>query len=143
MNLEHVGLSVVDLDRSIAFYREGLGLELLKESHFAGEQYSRLLRLPDVRGRVAVLRNAGVQLELFQFLHPEPARADGERPVSKHGITHFGISVDDIDGVYRRLEAAGALFHCPPLTFSGIAMATYGRDPDGNVFELLKRIRAG
>ena len=36
----------------------------------------------------------------------------------------------------KRLMEAGVSFHCPPIDFSGIAKATYGRDPDGNVFEL-------
>jgi catechol 2,3-dioxygenase-like lactoylglutathione lyase family enzyme len=143
MIMDHVGLSVVDLDRSIAFYRDALGMELVGESQFDGEQYSRLLGLPDVRGRVALLRKAGMQLELFQFLHPVPAGADHARPVSNHGITHFGIAVDDMEGAYRRLESAGAVFHCPPLDFPGKGTATYGRDPDGNVFELLKRCRPG
>lgn len=59
------------------------------------------------------------------------------------GITHFCVEVSDIESEYERLKAAGASFHCPPLDFSGEAMATYGRDPDGNVFELLQMSVAG
>jgi hypothetical protein len=45
--------------------------------------------------------------------------------------------VVDVDAEYERLKAAGMTFHCPPQGMSGIR-ATYGRDPDGNVIELLE-----
>ena len=43
--------------------------------------------------------------------------------------------MDDIDAEYERLQAAGMLFHCPPVDY-GTVKTTYGRDPDGNVIEL-------
>ena len=60
-----------------------------------------------------------------------------------HGITHFCVRVIGIDDMFARLSAAGASFHCPPLKFEGVGTATYGRDPDGNVFELFENDRAG
>ena len=65
-----------------------------------------------------------------------PRPKDPNYPVSDHGLSHFCIEVADIDGMYERLRTAGVAFHCPPLNFFGRAKATYGRDPDGNVFEL-------
>lgn len=85
-----------------------------------------------------LLRGAGMELELFEFESPRPQRGDPNRPVFDHGITHFCVQVADIDEEYARLKAAGVVFHCPPLRFSASAAATYGRHPDGNVFELLE-----
>jgi catechol 2,3-dioxygenase-like lactoylglutathione lyase family enzyme len=48
------------------------------------------------------------------------------------------VEVDDLDKECRRLLAAGVRFHCEPLAFSAAEKATYARDPDGNVFELLE-----
>jgi catechol 2,3-dioxygenase-like lactoylglutathione lyase family enzyme len=59
------------------------------------------------------------------------------RPVCDHGITHICLDVVDIDTEYERLRAAGMTFHCPPQGV-GALRATYGRDPDGNVVELLE-----
>lgn len=59
--------------------------------------------------------------------------------VADHGLTHFGIWVTDIDAVHARLSEAGIRFHSPVIDFPGGMRATYGRDPDGNVFELLER----
>lgn len=136
--LNHVGLSVANLDRAIEFYRDLLGMQVVAQRSFEGEKYEAILGLKGARGRVALLRGAGMEVELFEFDSPRPRRGDRNRPVCDHGITHFCVQVADIDEEYARLKAAGVAFHCPPLRFSASAAATYGRDPDGNVFELLE-----
>lgn len=138
--MNHVGISVADLDRSIAFYRDLLGMEVVVQGTFEGAQYEDILRLKGVQGKVALLRIGNAQIELFQFAHPVPKPADPNYPVSDHRISHFCLNVRDIDAEYDRLVAAGVVFHCPPLLFFGTAKATYGRDPDGNVFELLEML---
>lgn len=135
--MKHVGVSVADLDRSLAFYRDLLGMEVVVEESFAGPQYEMILRLKGAKGRVALLKAADVYIELFEFSQPAPRCGDLDRPVCDHGITHFCMEVADIEAEYGRLQAAGVVFHCSPLDF-GTAKATYGRDPDGNVFELLE-----
>jgi catechol 2,3-dioxygenase-like lactoylglutathione lyase family enzyme len=136
--LNHVGISVANLDRSVGFYRDLLGMEVVFHGEFAGEQYETILALEGARGRVALLKSGNLQIELFEFSHPVPKRGDPRRPACDHGLTHFCIEVADIEGEYERLKAVGVPFHCPPLDFFGAEKATYGRDPDGNLFELLQ-----
>lgn len=138
--MDHVGISVSDLDRGLAFYRDLLGMEVVVQGAFDGEQYETLLNLRGVRGRVVLLRRGNFQIELFEFGHPDPKPSDSMRPVCDHGITHFCLEVTNIHEEYERLKAAGVHFHCPPLKFFGKAFATYARDPDGNVFELFEMI---
>jgi glyoxylase I family protein len=141
--MNHVGMSVANLDRSIAFYRDCLGMELVvKPTTFEGELYERILALEGVKGKVALLKTGNMQLELFEFAHPTPKPKDPNYPVCDHGISHFCIDVADVENVYARLKAAGVYFHCAPLNFFGEARATYARDPDGNVFELLEMSQA-
>jgi catechol 2,3-dioxygenase-like lactoylglutathione lyase family enzyme len=135
--INHVGVSVSNLERSIRFYRDLLGMQLIVQKEFQGPQYEAILGLTGVRGALAVLRLASLEIELFEFTHPVPKHSDPNRPVCDHGITHFCIEVGDMQAEYERLKAAGVRFHCPPLTFKG-EKATYGRDPDGNVFEMLE-----
>jgi catechol 2,3-dioxygenase-like lactoylglutathione lyase family enzyme len=139
MNMNHVGICVVDLQRSIDFYRTHFAMELLYHAPFSGPQYEAVMALSDVRGQMCVLKNNTVQLELFQFEHPRPSGAPAEETMANRGISHFGFEVDDIDATYQRLVAAGVHCHCPVLEFKGGMRATYVRDPDGNVFELLQR----
>lgn len=135
--LHHAALSVRDLDRAIEFYCGVLGMELLQQAGFAGGVMDRITRLTGTKGRAAVLRMGAQHLELFEFSTPTPKPNDPPRPVSDHGISHFCIEVTDIQGEYERLRAEGVEFHCAPQPF-GDMKATYARDPDGNVFELLE-----
>jgi catechol 2,3-dioxygenase-like lactoylglutathione lyase family enzyme len=136
--LHHVGVSVANLERAIGFYRGVLGMEVVHRGIFGGELYELVLGLKDVAGKVATLRLGTLEIEVFEFDSPRPRLVEPNRPVCDHGISHFCLHVSDIHGEYARLKAAGVAFHCPPQNFFGKAMATYGRDPDGNVFELLE-----
>ena len=139
MKMNHVGISVADLERAIAFYRDMLGMELLTPVFpFGGPDFSGVMGLENAQGRMGVVRGGSVQLELFEFSHPDPAPQDPDQSVGDRGISHFGIEVDDIDEIYARLTAAGVRFHSPVTTFGSGIKAAYGRDPDGNVFELLE-----
>jgi catechol 2,3-dioxygenase-like lactoylglutathione lyase family enzyme len=138
MTVNHVGISVSDIERSIAFYRDLFGLEQRMEiMPFSGEQYEAIMDIPGVTGRICMIGKGDLNLELFEF---DKAKAkDPEYPVSDRGISHFGFEVDDIAATYAKLEEAGVRIHCPVITFMGGSMkATYCRDPDGNVFEILE-----
>jgi catechol 2,3-dioxygenase-like lactoylglutathione lyase family enzyme len=132
--LHHTGISVQDLERSINFYRT-LGMEVVQEATFAGESMERITGLPGTHGRAAMLRVGAQHLELFEFTAPRPKPTP--RAVCDHGISHFCIQVADIENEYKRLRAAGVEFHCAPQSF-GNSKATYMRDPDGNIVELLQ-----
>jgi catechol 2,3-dioxygenase-like lactoylglutathione lyase family enzyme len=142
----HVGISVADLDRSIKFYSDAFGMEVVAQIAFDEKteegRYERILGLKGAAGRVAVLKVGDTQLELFEFSNPVPRRADPSHPVCDHGISHFCLEVSDIEVICDRLKAAGASFHCPPLLFFGRTRATYVRDPEGNVFELIERVNS-
>ena len=139
--VHHTAISTGDLERSLAFYRDLLGFE--EATAFAWEAGNETLDgitgLRDSAARVALLRTSNSFLELFEYSAPEPRAGEANRPVCDHGITHLCLEVKDIDAEYERLRAAGMRFHCPPIEASGVR-ATYGRDPDGNVVELLEVI---
>jgi catechol 2,3-dioxygenase-like lactoylglutathione lyase family enzyme len=139
----HVGISVSSLERSVAFYRDLFGMEVLRQKPFSGEVHENIIGLPGAYGKVAILQKETMQLELFEFEHPRPEPLDPNRPACNHGITHFCVQVNDLEAEYARLKAAGVRFHCPPQNYQGRLKATYGRDPDGNIFELLEVISHG
>ncbi|QIB51202.1 MULTISPECIES: VOC family protein [Pseudomonas] len=135
--IHHVAVSTASLDRLAAFYSEGFGfVEEGRVDWEAGEEaINNIMGLPESAARTVMLRLGDMRLELFQFEQPVPPVVDNLRPVHHHGITHFCFDVTDIDKVCERLQALGASFHCVPQDF-GDSKTTYGRDPDGNVFEL-------
>jgi len=139
LGIHHTAISTGDIERSLRFYRDLLGFtEVFSSAWPVGtEATDRIVGLKDSSARVVMLRAGNACVELFQYATPEPKPGDMNRPVCDHGITHLCLQVSDIDTEYARLAAAGMRFHCPPQP-AGRLRVTYGRDPDGNVVELLE-----
>ncbi len=135
--IHHTAISTPDLERSVAFYRDLFGAEVVSEFEWpVGADFAdAILGLNGSSARVAMLKLGNAMIEIFEYLTPEPRKGDPNRPVCDHGITHLCLDVTDVNAEYERLVAAGMIFHCPPQDL-GASWATYGRDPDGNVIEL-------
>lgn len=133
----HVAISTPNLERALTFYRDLLGLEVLNEASWprGSQQINQVIGLDDCAATTVMLQGGNLCVELFEYHWPTQPPAQTSRPVHLYGITHFCLDVKGIDAVYQRLLDAGIHFHAPPQHFGGVK-ATYGRDPDGNVFEL-------
>ncbi|HEY1777212.1 MAG TPA: VOC family protein [Solirubrobacteraceae bacterium] len=126
--LHHVGLSVADLDAAEDFYRRATGYEVYFRTAF-GPLRVTMGALPD-----------GSRLELLE--RADSARgAQGLPPdeaLLTRGWAHIALEVEDLDGAYERLLAAGAEAVWPPRRSPepGISMA-FAHDPEGNLIELI------
>lgn len=137
----HSSRTVRSMERSLAFYRGLLGLEVVLDEELEGEGLDRVVGLTGARLRVVELEVAdGHLLELVEYHNP-PGRdlQPGASPADV-GAHHFALLVDDVDAVHRRLTAAGVRFTCPPQEiadglFKG-TRTTYCLDPDDLVIEL-------
>ena len=137
--LHHVGLSTPDLERAITFYTSLFGFEIADQGEWepGNAMRDRQLHTIGSAARFAMLSREGMRLELREYSHPPGRPRSFDAPVVDHGINHFCFSVDDVYAEYRRLLALGVSFECEPMeVWTGVVL-TYGRDPDGNVFELL------
>ena len=137
--IQHTAISTPDMERALRFYRDLIGFEIESDSTLDSDAtVDSILGLRDAKCRIVMLGLGESRVELFEFAAPKPELQDPDRPVCNHGITHLCLKVSDIESEHKRLAAAGMRFHCPPVTFGGGSSATYGRDPDGNVVELLE-----
>lgn len=125
----YVGIQVRDLERSIAFFRDLLGMEL-----------GRRERVPETSGEWAELRTPGSDLLLELNWYPEGSRFF--RGPYRHGeeLDHLAFDCEDADAAYRELLGKGAKPAHPPFTEGGSRLA-YVRDPDGIWIELSSRAR--
>ena len=143
LGIHHTAMSSPDVERLAGFYCDVLGFERISEFAwpvgYAPADAVTALEGSQARGRMLRLGNAF--LELFEFASPNPRPADPGRRVCDHGITHICLAVADLDSEYARLVAAGMEFHAPPQDLGADLRATYGRDPDGNVIELIETTR--
>jgi len=64
--VHHVGLTVADLDRAVAFYRDGFGLEVLDRFSVGGAAFATAVDVPDAAASFAHLDGDGVRVELVE-----------------------------------------------------------------------------
>ena len=108
----HVGLTVADADRSIAFYCDNFGFELLTERIAERGWVEQGTGVPDLRLRIVHLHRQGWNLELLEYQNPRGAtRARG---FNDAGSAHLCFVTDDIDADVERMLASGAERINPP-----------------------------
>jgi catechol 2,3-dioxygenase-like lactoylglutathione lyase family enzyme len=143
----HAGFSVRDIERSIAFYRDALGLNLRHRQVQDNPYTAQLVGIAGARLRVAqftlpggTASRSGHVLELIEYERPRgEAQSIANNAI---GAAHLALEVEDIDAIRPRLEAAGATFLSDPLDITaGInrgGRTVYLRDPDGITLELVE-----
>jgi catechol 2,3-dioxygenase-like lactoylglutathione lyase family enzyme len=148
----HTGFVVRDLDVSIRFYADGLGLRLRHRQTQDNDYTRSLVGYEDACLRIAQFQlpdgdppPSGHVLELVEYQTPQGAPADRER--NTIGAGHLAFLVDDIEAMTARLTALGATPLSPPAQITeGInrgGSAVYLYDPDGVMLELLQPRPAG
>lgn len=135
----HLAISTPDLDRAVAFWRAVGFAEVRRWAWRDLEIVDALTGLDGSAASAVLMEGFGCGIELFEFTSPQQTRNDAaDRPVSDHGITHLCLTVDDLDAECARLASAGMTFWADAVTDPRGARMTYGRDPDGNVIELVQ-----
>lgn len=137
--IDVITLAVADLDRALAFYRDGLGLSSpgIVGTEFAGDEFTPA-------GDVAMFElSGGLLLALYPRTElAKDANVDLHPPKSgEFSIGHLVASREEVDALLAEAEAAGATLtdraHDRPWgIYSG-----YFRDPDGHLWEVIWNAR--
>jgi len=135
--IHHTSFTVSDMDRSIAFYRDILGMKLTWDSKAAGVEFKgpvadAVTGCPGTEQRIAFLSLGESRLELVEYTPTGKPQIDNKP--SDTGSAHICFKTDDIEEVYRKLAANNVRLHCTPHD-NGPAIVIYFRDPDGCVLE--------
>lgn len=146
-NVSHIAVGVRDMDRSLAFYRDVLGLHVSLD---AIEELPSIAGAPPLRRRGVYLRWREGADESFIVLDQQLSQAPfGEPPKTfQVGTHHWGLWVDDVEGMVARAEAAGVPIVVRPANgdtlaygepAGGTVRTAFLRDPDGNIVQLDQR----
>jgi catechol 2,3-dioxygenase-like lactoylglutathione lyase family enzyme len=137
--MRHIGVGVRDLEKMVAFYRDYLGFEVVRRMEESGPFLDGLQALKDVKVTTVKMAPPGdtVQIEFLKFhVH---ASDNAPPSVNDNGVTHIALTVDDVDAIYGQLTALGLKFNAAPaVSPDGKAKVTFGRDPEGNLLELVQ-----
>ena len=142
--LVHIGITVSDIERSIAFYEQNFGFKLVGRTEFDEAFFAAaptLYGLEDTTCPLAILAApGGVQLELFQFV---PQLEKEHVPWNRVGITHIALATDNVLEMCPQLRANGVTFCMEPLQRPDGGYWVFLRDPDGNMIELMEPFAIG
>jgi catechol 2,3-dioxygenase-like lactoylglutathione lyase family enzyme len=141
--VHHTGIIVKNLDRSIYFYHDLLGLEFDREPSpwFSGDELGRAVGVPGASLRQVCLRVGNDILELLEYGNPPEHNA--EPPTQNQlGAMHVGLRVDDIVATKSDLESKGVVFLSDVNIVDDGVLAgwrwVYLHDPDGITLELVE-----
>lgn len=138
----HTGFVVRDLDKSVDFYTNVLGMRVIRRLEGQGEFANKLLGFADAHIKGAFMdRGEGHQLELIQYISPPSGPGGINR--NDLGAAHLAFYVEDMDRFYAETSQRGLRYVNPPavrLDDSGNVQikVAYSQDPDGNWLEFIE-----
>ena len=140
-----VGMTVAEMDRSIAFYRDVLTFRVISDVEVSGDAFEHLSGVFGARVRVVRLRLADEELELTQYLTPRGHSIPVDSRSNDGWFQHVAIIVRDMDATYRLLRqhrvehASTGPQRLPDWNpNAGGIRAFYFKDPDQHVLEVLE-----
>jgi catechol 2,3-dioxygenase-like lactoylglutathione lyase family enzyme len=139
---DHTGITVTNLERSLAFWRDVLGFELSHRAHQTGELAAEITGVAGAEILIAVLKTpTGHKIELLEYLAPPDRTQVVARPCDI-GSVHVALTVDDLDAVLSAIAPFGWKVAGEPQTLSSGPNAgrrvVYVRDPDGTTIEFMQ-----
>lgn len=142
--VHHTSFTVADLDQSLAFFRDRLGLEVVYTREIRTEYFAAIVGLPSCVTKAALLRVPEAQhhVELFQYLTPPTVASDHRLRPCDAGSHHLALLVSNLAELCRELRSHGVELLSDPVAVSSGpnagAWAAYLRDPNGILLELFQ-----
>ena len=148
IKIDHVAIMVSDLEQSLRFYRDLLGLEVVSPEEHNDGPISIMTGIPKVHMREYRLRapggvhghtrhdGPGFTFDLIQWLNPQSPRQ--AYPINHVPSAHICFGVQSVREMYEKLTTSGVSVVSPPVKFSGEGEwhVLFFYDPDGNLLEL-------
>jgi len=139
---DHTGITVSNLERSLAFWRDVLGFEFSHTAQQKGELAQEVTGVEGAEIKLAVLRAPdGHKIELLEYLAPADRKRADIRPCDV-GSVHVALLVHDLDGVLERIAASDWKAAGKPQKLQSGPNAgkrvVYVRDSDGTTIELMQ-----
>ncbi len=139
---DHTGITVSNLERSLAFWRDVLGFELSHRAHQTGELAAEITGIPGAEILIAVVKAPGHKIELLEYRAPADRTIRNDLRPCDVGSIHVALTVDNLDAIFETIAASGWKAAGKPQTLTVGPNAgkrvVYVRDPDGTTIEFMQ-----
>ena len=137
LTIEHIALSVTNLERSIAFYRDVIGFKVIRIIECTEKmKLGNITGMPGCIARIAHLQSGKIMLEIFEYKYPKGKKNSNNRKQADHGLIHIGFTSTNIHADYKRLKKLSVKFFNMPIEFRQNVWIVYFYGPDNEVCEL-------
>jgi lactoylglutathione lyase len=126
MAFSHVSVRASDMDRSISFYRDLMGMELVKRRP-----------IPKNRAEIAFLKDPGVDFSL-ELTHYDDQDRFEQADYMNRTFDHLAFHVDDLRALIEKVKEAGHNVTDEPFELSPGHWLAFIEDPDGTLVELIQ-----
>lgn len=143
VNFRHIGIVVSDLALELKFYKELLGLDIIKDTVEDSLFINKILDMDNSNLKTVKLgKDDKIFLELLKFNSVNASKSKRKLKPDDIGITHFAITVDDLDKYYNYLKKNGIIFlSSPEVSVDKRAKVVFCRDYENNLIELVEVIK--
>ncbi len=142
-DINHVSFTVSNLDTSVKYYRDVLGLKVIDISERSSSFASKATGIPGARLKIAYLSVNNCSVELIQYLSPKGKKIDTS--TCNIGSAHLCFNVDKIKELVKRIKEDGGKIISEPLKIPGGPnkgkLMFYAEDPDSNTLEFISNKR--
>ena len=135
----HVGLGVSNLEQSLKFYRDVMGMEVLMEMSVTDDRIARVIGIHGARCRIVHLKLGDGILELFEYSNPIGINKAKDIRQCDYGLIHIGFEVNEFHKHVEQFKEIGFQFLGETVEFRPGVWVVYLRGPDGEVIELRQR----
>ncbi|GAB4561457.1 MAG: hypothetical protein Kow0047_08820 [Anaerolineae bacterium] len=128
-DFQHVTITVSDVDRSLAFYRDLLGFPVLGRLYYRNP-VGLVIDFLDIGN--------GAILEIFSFTNAPTKPTEWIPDDLQVGLRHIAFQVENVDATAARLREAGVPFVVEPMDATGGVRIAFFTDPDGTLLEIIQ-----
>jgi|YNPNPStandDraft_1061719.scaffolds.fasta_scaffold11663_6 catechol 2,3-dioxygenase-like lactoylglutathione lyase family enzyme len=133
--MDHVAMSVKDMDKCIAFYRDIIGFEKVFDREF-DVQMGKLIGVEGTKVRIVHMQFGDNKLELFKYEYPQGREPRPDALQSDYGLTHIGFLVEDFQATYQYLLERGVKFLGEPVEIRPGVFVAYFHGAEYEVCEI-------
>jgi glyoxylase I family protein len=143
LSADHTGITVSNLERSLAFWRDVLGFEFSHRANQKGEMAEQITGVKGAELKLAVVKApGGHKIELLEYLAPANRNKDASLRPCDVGHVHVALTVEDLEPLLKKIAESGWKAAGKPQALTAGPntgkRVIYVRDPDGTTIEFME-----
>jgi len=133
--MDHVGVSVKNIEKAISFYSDVVGMEKVMDREF-DSPLARIIGIEGAKARVVHMKLGDSVIELFDYKHPKGREPPADQNQSDYGLIHIGLAVENFEETYKDLKTRGVTFLGQPVEIRPGVFVAYFRGAESEVCEM-------